>query len=258
MWHIVETFPAGRKPPGNQPPTSSLQPPPQRYPLAMGHSFSPASKNRLTRHDLGRFAGRTLFDRIARAVCAAECLPRKELYEAWETARRVRRFFRGGRIVDLAGGHGLAGQMLLILDDSSPAALIVDREIPASAAAVHAALAETWPRLAGRVQFSPGPIDEVALQDTDLVVSVHACGALTDLVLDRAIGARARVAVLPCCHDARQCETGGLDGWMDAALAIDTMRAARLAHAGYRVRTQTIPGEITPKNRLLMGEPGVR
>src|SRR5215510_5509612 len=122
--------------------------PAQRYPPVMGHGFSPSSKNRLTRHDLGRFAGRTLFDRIARAVCRAGCLPRKELYEAWETARRVRRVFRGGRVVDLAGGHGLAGQMLLILDDSSPSALVVDREIPASAATLHAALAETWPRLA--------------------------------------------------------------------------------------------------------------
>ena len=218
-------------------------------------AFSPASKNRLTRHDLGRFEGRTLFDRIARAVCQAECLPRKELYEAWETARRVRRIFRGGRVVDLAGGHGLAGQMLLILDDSSPSALVVDREIPASTPTLHASLVESWPRLAGRVEFSAGQLDDVTLRQTDLVVSVHACGALTDIVLDRAIAARARVAVLPCCHDARACDTGGLDGWMDAALAIDATRAARLARAGYRVRTQAIPEAITPKNRLLLGEP---
>jgi Methyltransferase domain len=221
-------------------------------------AFSPASKNRLTRRDLDRFSGRTLFDRIARAVCRAECLPRKELFEAWETARRARRIFRGGRVVDLAGGHGLAAQVLLILDDSSPSAVVVDREIPASAARLHAAIAERWPRLAGRVEFIAARLGEVALNPSDLVVSVHACGALTDVVLDRAIAAGARVAVLPCCHDARASATGGLDGWMDAALAIDATRAARLAHAGYRVRTQTIPEEITPKNRLLMGEPLTR
>src|SRR5258705_11570224 len=68
--------------------------------------FSPSSKARLTDHDLDRFPGRTLFDRIARATCHAGCLPRKELYEAWEVARRVRRICRGGRIVDLAAGHG--------------------------------------------------------------------------------------------------------------------------------------------------------
>jgi hypothetical protein len=53
--------------------------------------FSPSSRARLTSHDLGRFAGSGLFDRIGRAVCEAGCLPRKELYEAWEVARRARR-----------------------------------------------------------------------------------------------------------------------------------------------------------------------
>jgi len=33
------------------------------------------------------------------------------------------------------------------------------------------------------------------------------------------------------------------------------MRAVRLEQRGYHVRTQTIPAEITPKNRLLVGEP---
>ncbi|MGH9410226.1 MAG: methyltransferase [Vicinamibacterales bacterium] len=217
-------------------------------------AFSLASRNRLTQHDLDRFPGRTLFDRIARAVCQAECLPRKELYEAWETARRARRIFRGGRVVDLAGGHGLVAQILLILDDSSPGALVVDREIPASAHTLHEAIVTTWPRLRGRVGFVAGQLEETALLATDLVVSVHACGALTDLVLDRAIAARARIAVLPCCHDTRVSDTGGLSGWMDDALAIDATRAARLARAGYVVRTQTIPRAITPKNRLLLAD----
>jgi hypothetical protein len=38
-------------------------------------------------------------------------------------------------------------------------------------------------------------------------------------------------------------------------MAIDVMRAIRLEREGYRVWTQSIPGEITPKNRLLMGAP---
>ena len=48
-------------------------------------------------------------------------------------------------------------------------------------------------------------------------------------------------------------DPGGLSGWMNDALAIDVMRARRLASAGYRIWTQIIPGEITPKNRLLIG-----
>ena len=217
--------------------------------------FSPSSRGRLTDRDLDRFAGPTLFDRVARAVCHAGCLPRKELYEAWEVARRVRRLFRGGRIVDLGAGHGLLAQILLVLDNSSPTALVVDKTLPASAARLHDALVRAWPRLSRRIEFVASSLDDVELLHTDVVVSSHACGALTDLVLERAAAARARVAVLPCCHDLAVCDAGPLSGWIDRALAIDILRAVRLEEQGYRVWTQTIPATITPKNRLLLGAP---
>jgi SAM-dependent methyltransferase len=213
-----------------------------------------SSKNRLTERLLPQFPGETLFDRIGRAVCRAGCLPRKELYEAWEVARRVRRRFRGGRVVDLACGHGLLAHLLLLLDDSSPAALAVDRHIPDSAAGLASVLLDAWPRLNGRVQLLEAEIDSIPLEAGDLVVSVHACGGLTDLVLERAMAVGARVAVLPCCHDLQQADPGGLSGWLDGPLAMDIMRAGRLREAGYRVFTQLIPGDITPKNRLLLAE----
>ena len=219
----------------------------------VSRAFGRASGNRLTAYDLGRFPSDSLFDRLGRAVCAAGCLPRKELYEAWEMARRVRRLFRGGRVVDLAGGHGLLAQALLLLDDSSASALVVDTALPPSATRLHAALATEWPRLAGRIMFMSGRTEEVAVQPDDLVVSCHACGALTDEVLALAASARARVAVLPCCHDAARFDGGTLNGWLEPALAIDVARAARLEAGGYRVWTQTIPKDITPKNRLLLG-----
>jgi hypothetical protein len=74
-------------------------------------------------------------------------------------------------------------------------------------------------------------------------------------VLDKAISANARVALLPCCHQESPQDAGGLGGWLDAALAIDVTRAARLRRAGYVVHTQLIPAGITPKNRLLLAEP---
>jgi hypothetical protein len=218
-------------------------------------SFSHSAKSRLTGRDLGRFASDSLFDRIARAVCGAGCLPRKELYEAWEVARRTRRLFRGGRIVDLGGGHGLLAQVLLLLDDTSPRAIVADTALPPSHATLHAALVAAWPRLEGRIDFIATPLEEVPLLASDVVVSSHACGALTDTVLARAAAAGSRVAVLPCCHDAEACDAGPLAGWMERSLAIDAMRAVRLEAQGYRVWTQAIPATITPKHRLLLGTP---
>lgn len=219
-------------------------------------TFAHSSRGRLTEKDRGRFPGETLFDRIGRAVCEAGCLPRKELYEAWEVARRSRRLFGGGRVVDLCGGHGLLAQVMLLLDDSSPAALVVDTVVPPSAAAVRDALGRTWPRLSGRIEYVESSLEAVSVVAGDVVVSSHACGTLTDRVLDLAIAGGASVAVLPCCHDLDLCDTGGLTGWLDPSLAIDVVRARRLMGAGYRVWTQTIPEAITPKNRLLLARRG--
>src|ERR671911_1808188 len=118
--------------------------------------FLPSSRGRLTDRDVDRFPDGTLFHKIARAVCHAGCLPRKELYESWEVARRARRLFRGGRVVDLGAGHGLLAHIMLLLDDSSPTALVVDRVLPPSSARVHAAMVQCWPRLAHRVVFVSG------------------------------------------------------------------------------------------------------
>jgi hypothetical protein len=222
-------------------------------------AFSHGARDRLTGHDLGRFAGTTLFDRLGRVVCGVGKLPRKELYEAWEVARRVRRWCRGGRVVDVAGGHGLLAHAMLLLDDSSPEALIIDPKVPPNAIALHDAIVSEWPRLQGRVRYVPSDILEFPLASTDVLVSSHACGALTDVVLDAASSAGATVAVLPCCHDlgrnGADSLAGALAGWLDGAIAIDVRRATRLEAKGYRVRTQTIPSDITPKNRLLIGVP---
>jgi hypothetical protein len=218
-------------------------------------SFDPQSRSKLTPRDLPRFPENTLFHRLARVVCEADCLPRKELFEAWEFARRARRRFRGGRVLDLACGHALLAHVLLLLDDSSETALAVDTRLPSSAAKLSTALVHHWPRLAGRVEFVEAPLSAVDAHAGDLLVSCHGCGKLSDDVLDKAIAARARVAILPCCHEQGAQDDGGLGGWLDSALAIDVTRAARLQRAGYVVHTQIIPAAITPKNRLLLGEP---
>lgn len=205
-------------------------------------------------HHQDLFPGNTLFDKIARAVCRAGTLPRKELYEAWEVARQVRRKYRGGRVVDMACGHGLLAHIMLILDNTSETALAVDQCLPDNAEKLSEALMDKWPRLRGRVTFREIRIQDVDVFPDDILVSAHACGTLTDLVLEKAASACTRVAVLPCCHDLGKCSRAGLDGWMDGPLAVDVVRAMRLQSRGYRIVTREIPEEITPKNRLLLGE----
>jgi hypothetical protein len=149
----------------------------------------------------------------------------------------------------------LLAQIMLLLDDSSPSALVADTALPASSGKLHEVMVQTWPRLSGRVAFVARALEDVEILRTDVVVSSHACGALTDRVLDRAVAARARVAVLPCCHDLGTCDAGALSGWVDGPVAIDIVRATRLERQGYRIWTQTIPVNVSPKNRLLIAKP---
>ena len=216
--------------------------------------YNHASRSRLSPHDLPRFAEPTLFHRVARALCELDCLPRRELFESWEVARRARRRLRGRRVVDLACGHGLIGQLMLLLDPALEAVLAVDTRLPPSAAKITARLAVEWPRLVGKVELVEQPLRQTVLRPDDVVVSCHACGRLTDQVLDLAIGSRVPVDVLPCCQSEALGAAGGLDGWIDNALAIDVTRAHRLRAAGYRVHTQLLPPTLTAKNRLLLGE----
>jgi hypothetical protein len=213
------------------------------------------SKNRLTPLSARLFTGATLFDELARTVCAAGVLPRKELYESWQVTQRVERWFghnfRAGasRLVELCSGHGLAS-LILLLRHPTLNAVSVERTPPASATKLRAVLFARWPNLAPRLTVSEGDLSAAPLAEGDLALAVHACGSLTDAIIARAIAARASVALLPCCQDIAPAHF--LRGWLEGPLAIDTLRAARLHQAGYAVTTQLIDREVTPQNRLLL------
>jgi len=110
--------------------TRAVRPPDEPWPWTCCEALLTRLQGPVDHTRRCRFCGTTLFDRVARAVCEAGYLPRKELYEAWEVARRVRRGLRGGRVVDLGADHGLLAHLMLILDDTSPHAFAVDLKVP--------------------------------------------------------------------------------------------------------------------------------
>ena len=137
-------------------------------------------------------------------------------------ARRVRRLFRGGRVARSrwrarAARSGDAAARRFVAEARSCRQDIAARR--AQSCTMCSSARGRGSRVASRL--SPARSNAVDIVDTDIVVSSHACGALTDLVLARAAAARARVAVMPCCHDLDAGDDGGLSGWVDGALAID-------------------------------------
>jgi len=90
-----------------------------------------------------------------------------------------------------------------------------------------------------------------------IVISTHACGSLTDVVLEYAadVGA-ASIAVMPCCY------TGTADGapygvrrMLGVGMAADLRRAFELQGRGdYHVDFAAVPRAITPMNRIIVAE----
>lgn len=217
--------------------------------------WSRRSRSRLNSHDLKYFPTDSLLDRIGQTLCMGSRLPRKELFESWEVAKRVARHIKGGPIYDLAGGHGLLGWLVLVQDRSTPSVTCVDRVVPPMASLVDERMAASWPQLADRFHRVQGDLRDVHPEPDARVLGVHACGGLTDEVIDIGIRSRAGIAVLPCCHAYGKNDHGGLSGWLEPSVAIDVTRVVRLQQAHYRVQTLTIPEDITPKNRLIIATP---
>jgi hypothetical protein len=214
-----------------------------------------------------QFTSDRLFDEFARTCCAANAVPRKELFEAWATALYIDDHFPNSRrVADLACGHGLLSWALLLLgNDLERTAVCVDRRMPGSAEKVAEAVLDRWPHLHGRWDFVESKLNAIEPSSTTLLCGIHACGALSDQIISLAMQGNAPLALIPCCHSRKimeKAERQELDstlvlGGCDGGLAgfIDAKRIRRLQGAGFSVDQGEIPEVFTPKNRLILASP---
>lgn len=80
---------------------------------------------------------------------------------------------------------------------------------------------------AGRVRFVTARVEGATPSPGTLLVSVHACGGLTDLLLRMAVDSSAPVAVVPCCHqrdDAWNEVLGGSEVGNGERKGVDSLR----------------------------------
>lgn len=228
------------------------------------------------------FSGSALFERLGRLLCrSGPLVPRKELFETWAFAVMLHDYFRPcRRVADLAAGHGLLGWCLLLLDqeDSEPSVaprtvICLDRRMPPSADALADAILGEWPALEGRWTFVEAHMSRAVPDRSCLLASVHACGSLSDQVVAMAIESGAPVGLVPCCHSSKQFEPHSIlrggdepkvasllrptEGVAGASLeqVQDRLRAMALREAGFRVRTESVPSELTDKNTVILAEP---
>ncbi len=226
----------------------------------------PVVASRLRAADARHFVGNDAYNRLARATCRADAaIARKELPECWAMAERIHdEFWRTAepprRVVDVAAGHGLLGWFLLALCVQArtplPVVYAVDERMPASAGKLRDSFGAAFPRLRAQHRYIVGDARDVEATGDTLVAGLHACGGLSDIVIDVALAGSSALALVPCCHSTKIPHDVDAAARVGLDEAIDASRARRLAAAGWAVERDTLcPREITPKNGLILGRP---
>ncbi|MCB9908565.1 MAG: hypothetical protein H6830_12665 [Planctomycetes bacterium] len=209
------------------------------------------------------FEGEGLANRFGQALCEEQATSIKEILEAFEFFQAVRKFVLRPHMADICSGHGLVGILFALFERKVESVTLIDQAQPGSYARILAAADRIGPWAREKVHFRISPLRdaETVVQGGDLVpgtglLGVHACGSLTDQILEWAIRLEGPLAVLPCCRQHRQhAAPEVLKRELGGDLAIDVHRTYALDHAGYQVRWKKIPEVITPMNRVLIGVP---
>ncbi len=213
------------------------------------------SRRTLDLRSIGRFPSQGLADRLARELARERAVPLKELFESFEFFARVRKRVRARVVADLCAGHGLTGVLFALFEREVERVVLVDRRVPKSFERVLRAALAVGPWVEEKVVYRQAPLSaapELVGEGTS-IVAVHACGTRTDRALDLAVSVRGALAVMPCCYpDARCPAPAALVARLGTPLAFDVDRTYRLERAGYRVRWDDIPAEITPMGRILV------
>lgn len=94
------------------------------------------------------------------------------------------------------------------------------------------------------------------LPEGELVTSIHACGILTDKLIEESIRQKTSFAVMPCCHsDSIYIEEEQLNYFRNKTDVIDVARIMHIQKNNYQVHLRTIDSKITYKNRIIVGVP---
>lgn len=217
--------------------------------------MNPASRSRLHPGCAPLFPSANLRDRVARALCEARCLARRELFESWSFVDRVRRHLDAPVVWDLGAGHGLVALLLAILEPGLREVRAVDRRKPPCHEKIRAALAAIGGARLLKVRYDESRLDRLEPpRERVFVTAVHACGRRSDEAIDLALAARSSVALLPCCHDASiHPLPGALLGRWSKRDAVDLARIFRLDAAGYRTLSRRLEDGVTACSDLIIG-----
>jgi len=216
------------------------------------------------------------------------------------------------RIVDVAAGHGLLAWALLILDDQhrrnsgvdhdvvdheeeeddgavnavypqlhpSPlTAFCIDVQMPQSAEIIHSCMIQQFPHLVSRFDYVESRLEQLIPHPSCLLVSIHGCGILSDILVATAAKHQVPLALVPCCHSRKRIvldvaspfakslyddiilktndngNSKSSSSMSDLADQLDKARIIALINSGHVTKEIFLPKLFTDKNRMILSIP---
>jgi len=168
-------------------------------------------------------------------------------------------------IYDFCSGHGLTGMLFAACnpprEDRIVMTHLVDIAQPPSHQVLKDMIAEVCPWVSDNIQFHTMDLEEFSSmpKSTDacrIVIATHACGTLTDKVLEEAVKMECcAIAAMPCCYTGTDKGVPhGIKRAHGVAWAADIKRTYFLHSHNFHTDYSTIPVEITPLNRIIVAE----
>lgn len=175
-------------------------------------------------------------------------------------------------VFDLCSGHGLTGLLFAACNPPSKDrvvnTILVDQTEPPSHAILSNLIGQVCPWLNNAIRFETMSLEEFgkkyeksnddnsSICEARVVIATHACGSLTDKVLELAVDLDAcSIAAMPCCYTGTDKGTPyGIKRALGVSWAADIRRSFYLNENKYHSDFSAIPREITPMNRIIVGE----
>lgn len=157
-------------------------------------------------------------------------------------------------LYDLCCGNGLAGAYFL--DEKEVEKVVM---VDLKSLMYRTKLQERNPGIV----FINESIDNLIISEKPAaLIGVHACGRLTDIVIEKAVDARVPFAVMPCCYNSemnkyelREPPDGRKLVYPNEQSYYDAFRMQFAKERGYDVVLTTIDPKITPMNNVIVATP---
>ncbi len=190
-------------------------------------------------------------------ICKETGIKSKHLRKAEIFYQEIAPYFSGKRIVDICSGNGLLGWYFL-LQMPSIQVLSIDIKQTRKNKYLKERILRVYSGITDRFHCLNADINntQLKLENSDFIVSMHACGHLSDRVIEIALENHLPFSIVPCCYEpdrhVLKPANYSLPQGISREEIVDHLRVRYIEEKGRECICKTIKDFPSPKNRLIV------